>query len=101
MNTYTGLQTVRSQARGGGRRRIHRPGDGRKPRPPRAGSDADRKARPGHASARSGDGALVERYLVKHGVRLELNDGVAGFEQSADGAMEVLTSSGKRLRPTS
>ena len=40
---------------------------------------------------------LVERYLVKHGVRLELNDGVAGFEQSAEGALEVLTSSGKRL----
>ena len=27
---------------------------------------------------------LVERYLVKHGVQLELNDGVAGFQQ-ADG----------------
>jgi rhodanese-related sulfurtransferase len=48
---------------------------------------------------------LVERYMVKHGVRLELNDGVAGFEQSAprgtgsstDGALEVLTVSGKRL----
>jgi NADPH-dependent 2,4-dienoyl-CoA reductase/sulfur reductase-like enzyme/rhodanese-related sulfurtransferase len=39
---------------------------------------------------------LVERYLVKHGVRLELNDGVAGFQQSADGSLEVLTSSGKR-----
>jgi NADPH-dependent 2,4-dienoyl-CoA reductase/sulfur reductase-like enzyme/rhodanese-related sulfurtransferase len=39
---------------------------------------------------------LVERYLVKHGVRLELNDGVAGFQQSADGALEVLTSSGKK-----
>ena len=38
---------------------------------------------------------LVERYLVKHGVRLELNDGVAGFQQSADGSLEVLTSSGK------
>ena len=24
---------------------------------------------------------LVERYLVKHGVQLELNDGVVGFEQ--------------------
>ncbi len=24
---------------------------------------------------------LVERHMVKHGVRLELNDGVAGFEQ--------------------
>jgi NADPH-dependent 2,4-dienoyl-CoA reductase/sulfur reductase-like enzyme/rhodanese-related sulfurtransferase len=40
---------------------------------------------------------LVERYMVKHGVRLELNDGVAGFQQSADGALEVLTSSGKTL----
>ena len=39
---------------------------------------------------------LVERYMVKHGVRLELNDGVAGFEQSVDGSLEVLTSSGKR-----
>ena len=39
---------------------------------------------------------LVERTMVKHGVRLELNDGVAGFEQSADGALEVLTESGKR-----
>ena len=39
---------------------------------------------------------LVERYMVKHGVRLELNDGVAGFEQSADGSLDVLTSSGKR-----
>ncbi len=40
---------------------------------------------------------LVERYMVRHGVQLELNDGVAGFEQTADGALEVLTSSGKRL----
>ncbi len=39
---------------------------------------------------------LVERYLVKHGVHLELNDGVAGFQQSADGLLEVQTSSGKR-----
>ena len=39
---------------------------------------------------------FVERYMVKHGVKLELNDGVAGFEQCADGSLEVLTSSGKR-----
>jgi len=39
---------------------------------------------------------LVERYMVKHGVHLELNDGVAGFKQSADGALEVLTDSGKK-----
>jgi NADPH-dependent 2,4-dienoyl-CoA reductase/sulfur reductase-like enzyme/rhodanese-related sulfurtransferase len=38
---------------------------------------------------------LVERYLEKHEVRLELNDGVAGFQQSAAGSLEVLTSSGK------
>jgi NADPH-dependent 2,4-dienoyl-CoA reductase/sulfur reductase-like enzyme/rhodanese-related sulfurtransferase len=40
---------------------------------------------------------LVERYMVRHGVHLELNDGVAGFQQSADGSLEVHTSSGKRL----
>jgi NADPH-dependent 2,4-dienoyl-CoA reductase/sulfur reductase-like enzyme/rhodanese-related sulfurtransferase len=39
---------------------------------------------------------LVERYMVKHGVRLELNDGVAEFKKSADGSLEILTSSGKR-----
>jgi NADPH-dependent 2,4-dienoyl-CoA reductase/sulfur reductase-like enzyme/rhodanese-related sulfurtransferase len=38
----------------------------------------------------------VELYLENHGVRLELNDGVAGFEQCPDGSLEVLTSSGKR-----
>ena len=38
---------------------------------------------------------LVERYLVKHGVHLHLNDGVAGFEQAADGSLKVLTESGK------
>jgi NADPH-dependent 2,4-dienoyl-CoA reductase/sulfur reductase-like enzyme/rhodanese-related sulfurtransferase len=39
---------------------------------------------------------LLERYLVKHGVKLELSDGVAGFKQAADGSLEVLTSSGKK-----
>jgi len=39
---------------------------------------------------------LVQRYMVKNGVHLELNDGVAGFEQSADGSLVVLTASGKR-----
>jgi NADPH-dependent 2,4-dienoyl-CoA reductase/sulfur reductase-like enzyme/rhodanese-related sulfurtransferase len=38
---------------------------------------------------------LVERYLVKHGVNLQLADGVAGFRQSATGALDVLTESGK------
>ena len=40
--------------------------------------------------------SLVERYLVKHSIQLELNDGVAGFQQAVDGSLEVLTSSGKR-----
>jgi NADPH-dependent 2,4-dienoyl-CoA reductase/sulfur reductase-like enzyme/rhodanese-related sulfurtransferase len=39
---------------------------------------------------------LVEKYLVKHDVKLELNDGVAGFEKSADGSLAVLTGSGKK-----
>lgn len=39
---------------------------------------------------------LVERYLVKHGVKLELNDGVAGFQKSSGGSLEVLTSSDKK-----
>ena len=38
---------------------------------------------------------LVQRYMIKHGVRLELNDGVAGFQQATDGSLKVLTSSGK------
>jgi NADPH-dependent 2,4-dienoyl-CoA reductase/sulfur reductase-like enzyme/rhodanese-related sulfurtransferase len=38
---------------------------------------------------------LVERYMTRHGVHLELNNGVAGFQQSADGGLEVLTSFGK------
>lgn len=38
---------------------------------------------------------LVARYMVDHGVRLELGDGVAGFQQATDGSLEVLTSSGK------
>ena len=38
---------------------------------------------------------LVGRYMAKHGVTLELNDGVAGFRQSEDGSLEVLTGSGK------
>jgi len=38
---------------------------------------------------------LVENYLVKHGVNVQLNDGVAGFRQCPDGTIEVLTASGK------
>lgn len=39
---------------------------------------------------------LVERYLSKHGVRLELNDGVAEFQRATDGSLVVLTDSGKK-----
>jgi len=38
---------------------------------------------------------IVERYLVKNGVRLALNDAVAGFRQAAKGSLEVLTKGGK------
>ncbi len=38
---------------------------------------------------------LVQRYVERHGVRLELNDAVAGFQQIPDGSLEVLTASGK------
>ncbi len=38
---------------------------------------------------------LVERHLEKHGVRLALNDAVAGFEKTANGSLEVLTKSGR------
>ena len=39
---------------------------------------------------------LVKRYLEKHGVNVALNDGVAGFKQTEDGGLEVLTESGKQ-----
>ena len=38
---------------------------------------------------------LVERDMSKHGVCMELNDGVAEFRQTDDGGLEVLTASGK------
>ena len=38
---------------------------------------------------------LVERYLVKHNVNLELGDGVAGFKKGSKGGLEVLTEKGK------
>jgi NADPH-dependent 2,4-dienoyl-CoA reductase/sulfur reductase-like enzyme/rhodanese-related sulfurtransferase len=38
---------------------------------------------------------LVERHLEKHGVRLALNDAVAGFKQLEGGVLEVQTKSGK------
>ncbi len=38
---------------------------------------------------------LVEEHMKKHGVRLVLGDGVAGFAQLEGGALEVKTTSGK------
>jgi NADPH-dependent 2,4-dienoyl-CoA reductase/sulfur reductase-like enzyme/rhodanese-related sulfurtransferase len=38
---------------------------------------------------------LVKRRLEQNGVRVELSDGVAGFKQAANGALEVQTESGK------
>jgi NADPH-dependent 2,4-dienoyl-CoA reductase/sulfur reductase-like enzyme/rhodanese-related sulfurtransferase len=37
----------------------------------------------------------VEAFLEKHGVRLELDDGAAGFKQAANGSIDVETESGK------
>ncbi|MFO7641470.1 MAG: FAD-dependent oxidoreductase [Candidatus Competibacteraceae bacterium] len=37
---------------------------------------------------------VVERYVERHGIRLALGDGVAGFQQSANGDLEVRTQSG-------
>jgi NADPH-dependent 2,4-dienoyl-CoA reductase/sulfur reductase-like enzyme/rhodanese-related sulfurtransferase len=38
---------------------------------------------------------LLEHHLEKNGVRLALSDAVAGFKQTANGSLEVLTKSGK------
>jgi len=38
---------------------------------------------------------LIEAYVEQHGMRLALNDGVAGFKPAANGAVDVLTKSGK------
>jgi NADPH-dependent 2,4-dienoyl-CoA reductase/sulfur reductase-like enzyme/rhodanese-related sulfurtransferase len=38
---------------------------------------------------------IVEDHVERHGIRLALNDGVAGFQQAANGALEVQTKSGK------
>ena len=38
---------------------------------------------------------VVEAHLKRHGVRLVLGDGVAGFKQAANGAIDVETKSGK------
>jgi NADPH-dependent 2,4-dienoyl-CoA reductase/sulfur reductase-like enzyme/rhodanese-related sulfurtransferase len=38
---------------------------------------------------------IVEGYVEKHGIRLALNDGVAGFQQASNDTLAVLTKSGK------
>ena len=38
---------------------------------------------------------IVEDHVERHGIRLALNDGVAGFQQAANGALAVQTKSGK------
>jgi NADPH-dependent 2,4-dienoyl-CoA reductase/sulfur reductase-like enzyme/rhodanese-related sulfurtransferase len=43
-------------------------------------------------------GQVVGDFLERHGVKVALKDGVAGFEQSEDGGLEVSTQSGKRHR---
>jgi NADPH-dependent 2,4-dienoyl-CoA reductase/sulfur reductase-like enzyme/rhodanese-related sulfurtransferase len=40
-------------------------------------------------------GRIVGDFLERHGVRVALGDGVAGFEQSEDGSLEVSTESGE------
>jgi NADPH-dependent 2,4-dienoyl-CoA reductase/sulfur reductase-like enzyme len=39
---------------------------------------------------------LVEKYMVKHGIRIELNDSVTKFEKSNECLLGVLTTSGKK-----
>lgn len=38
---------------------------------------------------------IIEGYVETHGIRLALNDGVAGFKQGVNGTVGVLTKSGK------
>jgi NADPH-dependent 2,4-dienoyl-CoA reductase/sulfur reductase-like enzyme/rhodanese-related sulfurtransferase len=39
---------------------------------------------------------IVEGHVERHGIRLALNDGVAGFKQTANGSLDVLTRAGKK-----
>jgi NADPH-dependent 2,4-dienoyl-CoA reductase/sulfur reductase-like enzyme/rhodanese-related sulfurtransferase len=41
-------------------------------------------------------GQVVEEFLVRHGVNVALDDGVAGFERSTNETLTVTTESGKR-----
>ncbi len=93
MNSYTGMQTVLpAKPRRRGRRRLHWSGDGGKPI--HRGLEVTLVERLNQVMPPLDPemARLVERYMVRHGVQLELNDGVAGFEQAAPG--------GADLRPT-
>jgi NADPH-dependent 2,4-dienoyl-CoA reductase/sulfur reductase-like enzyme/rhodanese-related sulfurtransferase len=96
MNTYSGFQTVRPKPRavvvGGGfigletaENLVHRQFDvtlvemGDQLLAPLDGEMA----------------RIVERYVESHGIRLALNDGVAGFKKDANDTLVVLTKSGK------
>ena len=87
------------QAPNGGRRRrrVHRPGDGREPRPPRPRGDGAREAAAGHAAARPGDGGAVARAPASDGVTLQLGDGLAGIERRTAGGRRGHSSRGARL----
>jgi len=39
--------------------------------------------------------SIVEEYVKRHGIRLALNDGVAGFKKGENGSIDVSTKSGK------
>jgi NADPH-dependent 2,4-dienoyl-CoA reductase/sulfur reductase-like enzyme/rhodanese-related sulfurtransferase len=39
----------------------------------------------------------VERYVARHGVKLVLNDGAAGFQRLEGGSLEVITKSGRKF----
>jgi len=41
---------------------------------------------------------LVKRYMERRGVKIKLGDGVAGFRNSDEGSLEVLTESGKAYK---
>ncbi len=99
MNSYTGFQTVTKPKRavvvGGGFIGLEMVEN---LSPPRARSDADREGQPGHAPARSGNGAPRGTLHASSTASSSCsNDGVAGFQQAADGSLEVLTSSGMCL----
>ena len=83
---------VRNRApriRGGSRRRLHWPGDGREPARP--GLDVTVVQRGGHVmpTLDADMAAIAHNHLRSHGVKLLLNSDVTGFEERADGAVQT------------